>query len=295
MTDRESTASTEGGATTEAAPATSDLIQLLMEDRRAMQANMEALMRVVERTHATEAEPVRTTASRPKVADLKLSKLTESDDIEAYLATFERMMEAYEVEERRWAFQLAPQLTGKAQQAYAAMPQSSAGKYADVKAAILRRYDINEETYHQRFRGVARKENETYRELAVRVVDLLTKWMKEYMGDVQRVLEQVAIEQLLSTLPRDVHIWVRERKPETVIKAGQLADDYALARKQMIGITNTDQKTDVQQQPEVVRCQYCNKKGHLARECRKAAADQARKNEGTQDATKFRRDRSAVR
>ena len=107
--------------------------------------------------------------------------------------------------------------------------------------------------------------------------------------------EQVAIEQLLSTLPRDVHIWVRERKPETVIKAGQLADDYALARKQIIGITNADQKTNVQQQPEVVQCQYCNKKGHLARECRKATADQARKNEGTQDATKFRRDRSAVR
>ena len=67
------------------------------------------------------------------------------------------------------------QLTGKAQQAYAAMPQSSAGKYADLKAAILRRYDINEETYRQRFRGVAHKENKTYRELAVRLMDLLTK------------------------------------------------------------------------------------------------------------------------
>ena len=56
-------------------------------------------------------------------------------------------MRAYEVKEERWAVKLAPQLTGKAQLAYAAMKMEDAGRYDKLKEAILRRYDISEETY----------------------------------------------------------------------------------------------------------------------------------------------------
>ena len=52
---------------------------------------------------------------------LRLTKLMDSDDIEAYLTTFERMMGAHEVDCMKWAYLLAPQLTGKAQKAYATM------------------------------------------------------------------------------------------------------------------------------------------------------------------------------
>jgi len=78
---------------------------------------------------------------------------TEDDNIEAYLTTFERLMAAYEVKRERWAFKLAPQLVGKAQQAYAAMSADDAADYDKLKKAILRRYDINEESYRQRFRS----------------------------------------------------------------------------------------------------------------------------------------------
>ena len=84
---------------------------------------------------------------------MKLTRLTDVDDIESYLTTFERMMKGYEVDTARWVFKLAPQLTGRAQQAYAALDPSDAECYTTVKAAILRRYNINEETYRQRFRS----------------------------------------------------------------------------------------------------------------------------------------------
>ncbi len=54
-------------------------------------------------------------------AKVWLSKLSDSEDIEAYLTTCERMMSVYEVPEDQWVFKLAPQLTGKVQQAYAAL------------------------------------------------------------------------------------------------------------------------------------------------------------------------------
>ena len=85
------------------------------------------------------------------------------------------MMEAYEVKRARWPFKLAPQLTGKAQQAYAALPPEHAKDYDEVKAAILRQYSINEETYRQRFRSQKFKDGETPRELVTRVSDLVSR------------------------------------------------------------------------------------------------------------------------
>ena len=88
-----------------------------------------------------------------KNRDVKVANLTDDDDIEAYLTTFERLMVAYKIPQRRWAFKLASQLVGKAQQAYAAMSTEDSANYMQLKQAILRRYNIMEESYRQRFRG----------------------------------------------------------------------------------------------------------------------------------------------
>ena len=79
--------------------------------------------------------------------ELKVAKLTDRDNIQVFLVTFERLMEAYEVPKACWAYKLEAQLTGRAQQAYAAMPSEVSGDYDEVKAAILRQYGITEETY----------------------------------------------------------------------------------------------------------------------------------------------------
>ena len=121
-------------------------------------------------------------SERPAVAprapsegeSMKLTKLTESDDIEAYLTTFERMMEAYEVSRAHWTFKLVPQLTGKAQQAYAALPPDDAKEYGTVRDAILRRYNISEETYRRRFHAQKPKDGEMPRELVTRLNDLFS-------------------------------------------------------------------------------------------------------------------------
>ena len=197
-----------------------------------MQASLDTLMRLVEQSHTPGAESARVSSH----GELKLTKFSEAtDDIEAYLTMFERLVTAHHVDTTQWAYLLAPQLTGKAQQAFTAMPSASSGSYAEVKKAILKRYDINEETYRQRFRNATCKEGETYQELAVRLADLLDKWMKDYKADPAKVLQQVAIEQLLSRLPRDIQIYEREHKARSVIKADEMADNYVQAWKPMAG------------------------------------------------------------
>lgn len=76
------------------------------------------------------------TITRDCVSELiKLTKLGESDDREAFFTTFECMMTAYRVDRSQWAYGCPPHLTGKAQQAFAAMPPEDAGTYEEVRAA----------------------------------------------------------------------------------------------------------------------------------------------------------------
>ena len=189
--------------------------------------------------------------------EVKMTRLTESDDIEAYLTTFERLMRSYDVPPDRWAHKLAPQLIGKAQQANVAMPPREAGDYDHLKQAILCRYDIDGESYRRRFRSAVRDAGETNRELAVRLDDLAGKWMKG-CTTVEEVRDLVVREQILNTLPEHIRIWVKEHKPATSMEAAQLADDYVQAQRQ-------DQ--DVATRMRSVRCHKCQQMGHMARDC----------------------------
>ena len=133
--------------------------------------------------------------------------------IEAYLTTFERV----NVKAERCVYKLAPNLTGRAQLAYAGIPSAEESDYKALKEAILKRSDINEEAYRQCFGAATLKDTESYRELAVRVKDLLNKWMKDHKGSVEEVLEQVALEQFASKLSQDMHFTC---KPGTVLEVG---------------------------------------------------------------------------
>lgn len=124
-----------------------------------LQEQMSHMQAWIERSQAIEEERLKRADRREQ---LTLIKFTESEDIEAYLTTAERMLKASGLPEDKWAYKLAPQLTGRAQQAYAALSSDKATVYKEVKAAILRRYDINEETYRQRFQVATRNEGEAY-------------------------------------------------------------------------------------------------------------------------------------
>ena len=65
----------------------------------------------------------------PRETEVKLARLSKTDDVEAYLTTFKWMMAACEVPKARWVFKLARQQSGNAQQAYAPMPSEYASNY----------------------------------------------------------------------------------------------------------------------------------------------------------------------
>lgn len=63
-------------------------------------------------------------------------------------------------------------LTGKARSAYIQMDLADAENYGKVKVAILAKYEITSETYRKRFRSTEILQDETPKELYVRLKDL---------------------------------------------------------------------------------------------------------------------------
>ena len=208
----------------------------------------------------------RTVPLEPKVV-----KLTDSDDIEAYIVIFKRLMAAYDVPENRWVFKLAPQLSGKAQQAYAALSGEAAADYSQVKEAILRRYGVNEKSYRKRFRGASVKNDETVVELCVRLDDLAKKWTKD-CSTVDKLRDVIVLEQLLLSLPSDVRVWVQEYKPKSSGAAAQLADDYIQAR-QVHSVASTLNGVNRSGSPNQIVCRKCKQRGHKARDCKAGIGD----------------------
>ena len=160
-------------------------------------------------------------------------------------------------------------MAGRAQQAYAAMSATDALVYAEVKKAILQRYDINEETYRQRFRAARRKEGEPYIELATRMTNLFRKWTAD-CSTTEAMAEKLLIKQLLDTMPVELRIWLSEKKPTTGREAGKLADDYLLARRRSRResggrIHESHHQGSTPNQPR--KCYSCGQQGHLARNC----------------------------
>ncbi|KAL2085068.1 hypothetical protein ACEWY4_020586 [Coilia grayii] len=157
-------------------------------------------------------------------------KLEEGDDVEQYLTTFERLAVAYRWPRTEWAVYLVPYLSGRARAAYVAMDIYESGDYDRVKAAILAKYEINEETYRQRFREPEVRPGETPRELYSRLKDLYRKWVKPAGKTVEEIGEVFILEQYLRTLAPEVRVWVKEHNPATGQHAADLVEAFLAAR-----------------------------------------------------------------
>ena len=106
-----------------------------------------------------------------------------------------------------------------------------AGNYQLVKEAILRHYDISEQTPRQQFRDAVMKKDETLSKFNVHLTDLFLERIKG-CKTVEQLRDLMILEQLVNALQTEVRMWVTERKPMTSAEAAKLADDYLSARKQ---------------------------------------------------------------
>lgn len=163
--------------------------------------------------------------------DPKLQKLEDKDDIEQFLTTFERVATACLWDKGNWAIRLVALLTGKARSAFVAMNSEDTTDYDKVKEAILKKYEINSDTYRQRFRSAEILKGETPKELYVRLEEQYKKWIQPEKHTKEEIGELIILEQFLRMINTEVRIWIKEHDPATAREAARLAEVFVSARR----------------------------------------------------------------
>ena len=218
----------------------------------------------------------------------------DNDDLDAYLQRFERYATEQGWRQQNWALNLSALLSGKALEVYSTLPITEAQDYAKLKLALLRKYNLTEDGYRMKFKTSKPKQDETAAQYASRLGNYLQKWTeiakvhKKYKG----LCEFVIIDQFMHSVPKDVALFVKERKQvtSTLEDITALADQYIEAHgdkwsnqdksKQrtsheqnlkiqsgQVGSTKSENPSSRQKQ---FKCFYCQKPGHSWRKCTKA-------------------------
>eukprot|EP00731_Ephydatia_muelleri_P014418 Em0008g138a len=226
------------------------------EEERRRADEQERRQREEERRRTEEQERQAQAPSQQRKETAKLTKLTESEEIEAYLTTFERMMSAHEVDKEKWAFKLAPNLSGKAQLAYAAMDSDDAKDYTSksrrrfcyATTSIQRQQFLT--TLPQELRvWVTDRKPKTSTE-AGQMADEYVQTRKSTQESKQVLGERINKE------PLQCH---------TCGKAGHIARD---CRMKSIGGQKKSEKDDKEKnQRSELRCFNCGGRGHMSMKC----------------------------
>ena len=102
--------------------------------------------------------------------------------------------------------------------------------YDKVKSAILIKYDINPESYRQRFRSLEVNSDEIPRELYARLKGLYGKWIQPQGKTIHDVAEIIILEQYLRMVSPELQVWIKEHDPGSALEAAKLADVFVAAR-----------------------------------------------------------------
>ncbi|XP_062843834.1 disco-interacting protein 2 homolog C isoform X3 [Trichomycterus rosablanca] len=130
-----------------------------------------------------------------------------------------------------WAFHLVPLLDGKARVAYVAMDANEVSDFDKVKEAILRKFEINPETYRQRFRKDMVLKNETPKELYTRLMGLYERWIRPNDKTKEEIGHTIVLEQFLSVIHPELKSWIMERSPTSAQHAIEMAEAFVAARQ----------------------------------------------------------------
>ena len=241
----------------------------------------------------------------------KLPKFDENkDDMDAFLERFERFAISQSWPENQWAVSLSPLLTGKGLQVYSSMPASEANDFKSLKTALLKRYQLTEDGFRNKFRTSKPESGETVFQFVARLKRYFQRWvdLTEVTQDYDGLSDLLVREQFIGTCSEGMRLFLRERVPGTVDEMTRLAEQYMEAHGGSITMSKKPPHFEKQPRPAIppVRppvvqqntgnkdktCYYCGKKNHVIAECRIRERDMRKQTagaaQGRSDASNWR-------
>ena len=197
--------------------------------------------------------------------------------VDNFLLQFERFPAIAGWQRDTWAVRLSSLLTGKALDVYSGLSYEDTRDYDKLRKALLQRYDFTEQGYRERFRNAKPDGQESPSKLIVKIRNYFNKWVKfcEVGKMFEGVEELMVREQFTNSFPRDVSIVLKKRKPRSLEKLAQMAEQYLDAQNKKLSAKTTVARQDVKNnkfaefgsQKNIMRGFACDGKGHIAVDC----------------------------
>ncbi|XP_065444270.1 uncharacterized protein LOC135982270 [Chrysemys picta bellii] len=219
----------------------------------------------------------------------------DTEDIEEFLSTFERLCNLYQIPEGQRMPVLLTRLTGKAREVFNDLGEQEALNYERFKDSVLRRFKVTPESYRVKFREFKMPKDCTFVECAHKLMGFVKKWVMgaKVHGSFEKLLDLITLEQFLDIVPDNVRAAVCDRDPESVLRAAEIADAHTQNRaregcktpgktdhhspqfKRREGFKNKpDSSKGVQggpegrnSHPQQVTCYRCGMLGHMRPDC----------------------------
>ena len=160
----------------------------------------------------------------PKMPCFEQSK----DNMDAFLHRFEIYAETQCWRRDQWAVYLSALLKGKALEVYSRLPVKDAQDYEVLKDALLKRFNLTEESFKQKFKTAKPELNEAPGQFLARLESYLMRWIElaEVVQDFDGLKNLTVKEQFLESCSVALAVFLRERKPTYL---GELAEQYSEA------------------------------------------------------------------
>uniref|UniRef100_A0A8C5W7J8 SCAN box domain-containing protein n=1 Tax=Leptobrachium leishanense TaxID=445787 RepID=A0A8C5W7J8_9ANUR len=198
--------------------------------RQAERAHQLALAQA-SRTQLSPAPEGAAELSTPRPRAENFPTLDKDGDLDVFLRSFEKTCRQYQLPKEQWARYLTPGLKGPALEAFAELPAESDQDYEAIKATLQRRYNLTPEVYRKKFRSLQKRAAESYSAVVSHLTTLFRQWVRGLKIDTLESLEDLLIkEQFVQLCPPEIQEWLLDRKPETALEAGELADFNAANR-----------------------------------------------------------------
>jgi hypothetical protein len=194
-----------------------------------------------EREHAFRLRELELTAARSGVnistfsvaQQVRLVPKFNERDVEKYFLAFEKTATTLKWPKDQWTMLLQTALSGKALDAYSALPIANIADYDMVKAEILRTYELVPEAYRQKFRKLQKGQSVSYVEFAREKRILFERWLESQKieSDFDKLCEIILLEEFKNSISHEICLHLEDRKIDSLAAAATAADEYVLVHK----------------------------------------------------------------
>ncbi|KAE8595245.1 hypothetical protein XENTR_v10015648 [Xenopus tropicalis] len=155
-----------------------------------------------------------------------LEKMTPDDDIETFLAMFERVAEHAKLPHDEWAEVIAPYLSGKSLKAYLGLSKQDTKDYTKLKEEILSCEGITLAGHAQCVQDWSYSPERSVRSQMYDLVSLANKWLQPEILTPSQIVERVVLDKFIRSLPSSIQIWIGKRGPRDVDQLVSLVEWY---------------------------------------------------------------------